>query len=405
MINSVFSNPALIIVFIIIFLLALVGLVVSIFLSSLEKKEKVKDSTKSRFYALTEIDNQMRKQEPIEFDNLSLEEICTSFRSFAANKLRLYYSIEDIRKFISSLATSHIMILQGMSGTGKTSLAYAFGRFISNDSTIIPIQPMWKERTDLIGYYNEFTKKYNETPFLETIYKANYNDKIYITILDEMNIARVEYYFAELLSLLEIPDSEARRIEIVSSLQKNDPKLFDKAGAIKLPDNMWFIGTANNDDSTFSISDKVYDRAMVMNLNKKASAFDAPEASSKLISAKAFIEAAKIASEQYQISNELEEKINQFDQFMQETYYISFGNRIKKQMHDYLAAYNACGGSELEALDDFIAKKVIRKLEGGSQSKVKNNKDFTIAKINEIFGANIMNETILAIEIIALNAR
>ena len=164
------------------------------------------------------------------------------------------------------------MILQGMSGTGKTSLAYAFGEYINNQAVVVPIQPMWKERTDLIGYYNEFTKKFNETTLFQKLYEANYNDQIYITVLDEMNIARVEYYFAEFLSLLELPDHKKRYLDVISDMWENDPKLLNE-GKLLLPRNMWFVGTANNDDSTFAISDKVYDRAMVINLDKKSNPF------------------------------------------------------------------------------------------------------------------------------------
>ena len=116
------------------------------------------------------------------------------------------------------------MILQGISGTGKTSLAYALGEFLGNKSTVIPVQPMWKERTDMIGYYNEFTGRFNETTLLEKMYEANYSKDIYITVLDEMNIARVEYYFAEFLSLMELPDAEERYLDVVTDKREKDPK-------------------------------------------------------------------------------------------------------------------------------------------------------------------------------------
>ena len=85
-----------------------------------------------------------------------------------------------------------------MSGTGKTSLAYAFGEFLQNTTTIIPIQPMWKERTDLVGYYNEFTKKFNETPLLNKMYQANYTDDIYIDkdgneVGDSIDLSQCDY--------------------------------------------------------------------------------------------------------------------------------------------------------------------------------------------------------------------
>lgn len=130
-------------------------------------------------------------------DSATLKSFCESFRNYAASRLKLYYDISDIRKFVSGLAVTRLVILQGISGTGKTSLAYALGEFLGNGSTVIPVQPMWKERTDMIGYYNEFTGRFNETTLLEKLYEANYSKDMYVTVLDEMNIARVEYYFAE----------------------------------------------------------------------------------------------------------------------------------------------------------------------------------------------------------------
>ena len=118
-------------------------------------------------------------------------------------------------------------------------------------------QAIAEKNEALIGYYNEFTKRFNETLLLEKMYEANYSRDMYITVLDEMNIARVEYYFAEFLSLLELPDPEERYLTVVSDTWESDPAQL-KSGRIKLPVNMWFIGTANNDDSTFAISDKVY---------------------------------------------------------------------------------------------------------------------------------------------------
>ena len=154
----------------------------------------------SRFYMLEKTDREMAKREEPVYDNdADLEKICEQFRNFAASRMGLYYDISDIRRFIAGMAVTHILIMQGMSGTGKTSLAYAFGEFLSNHSVIVPIQPMWKEKSDLMGYYNEFTKRFNETVLLQKMYEANYTDDMYITVLDEMNIARVEYYFAEFL--------------------------------------------------------------------------------------------------------------------------------------------------------------------------------------------------------------
>jgi len=201
-----------------------------------DESEEESEEGRSRFYMLTELDAESGKfQKESGYDNnVTLKVFCDEFRKFASNKLQLYYSIDDIRRFIAGLAVSKIVILQGMSGTGKTSLAYAMGEFLGNPSTVIPVQPMWKERTDLIGYYNEFTKRFNETTLLQKMYEANYSKSMYVTILDELNIARVEYYFAEFLSLLEIPNPERRYLDIVSDEWEDDPIQF-RGGQMRLP--------------------------------------------------------------------------------------------------------------------------------------------------------------------------
>ena len=344
-----------------------------------------------RFCMLSEIERNKNNYGQFSYDkNVSLEVFCEEFRNYAANRLKLYYDIEDIRRFVAGMAVSHILILQGMSGTGKTSLAHAFGSFIDNSSTIIPVQPMWKERTDLIGYYNEFTKKFNETLLLEKMYEANYSDDIYVTVLDEMNIARVEYYFAEFLSLLELPNPEERYIDVVSDKWENDPKQL-KDGRIKLPPNMWFIGTANNDDSTFAISDKVYDRAMVLNLDVKSERFVAPRTEKVRISCDQFNELVREAIEEYDVSNRNMKRLELLDKYLIEHFHITFGNRIMKQIKTYIPVYVSCGGDELDALDDILSKKVIRKLETQNPIYLRNSAEGLIAYIDELFGSDRMN--------------
>ncbi|MDE6690562.1 MAG: hypothetical protein K2K04_01190, partial [Clostridia bacterium] len=123
-----------------------------------KKPDEEVNTDGSRFYMLTQIDKEYESYvRPAYDDKIGLKELCEDFRNFSAGSLKLYYDIEDIRRFIGGLAVTKLIILQGMSGTGKTSLAYAFGEYLSNKTVVVPIQPMWKERTDLLGYYNEFT--------------------------------------------------------------------------------------------------------------------------------------------------------------------------------------------------------------------------------------------------------
>ena len=354
------------------------------------KGKQEPEEEQPRFYMLNEIDERMRGQRAGKFEtNITLEEFCERFRNFAASKLKLYYSIEDIRKFVANLASTRVLIMQGMSGTGKTSLAYAFGEFIKNSSAIVPIQPMWKERSDMLGYYNEFTKRFNETVLLQKMYEANYREDMFVVVLDEMNIARVEYYFAEFLSLLEIPREDKRYIDVVSDVWDNDPKLL-KNGRLKLPSNMWFIGTANNDDSTFAISDKVYDRAMIMNLDKKAVMFEPEEAEGVHISAAYFEKLAVKAKKEYRMTSRNRRRLKMLDEYMIDCFKITFGNRIMKQIETYVPVYLACGGDELDALDDIIAKKVLRKLETQNPIYVRNNVEALCNQLDELFGYDRM---------------
>ena len=353
-------------------------------------KEEEVNTSGNRFSTLTAIDAESKRYIRDDYDeSITLKQFCENFRNFAAYKSKLYYDIQDIRRFVAGLAVSHIAILQGMSGTGKTSLAYAFGEFLDNKSTVIAVQPMWKERTDLLGYYNEFTKRFNETELLQVMYKANYSKDMYVTVLDEMNIARVEYYFAEFLSKLEIPDIHDRYLDVVSDVWAQDPKLF-KDGRILLPDNMWFIGTANNDDSTFAISDKVYDRAMIMNLDSKAEPFTAPKVNKVHLSAERFKALSESAQREYRMTKRNAHRLSELDRYMIKTFHTTFGNRIMKQIKTYIPVYVSCGGDELEALDDILAKKVLRKLEMQNPVYVKKEADGFITYLDTLFGVDNM---------------
>ena len=352
--------------------------------------EDVLEEGASRFCMLSIIDENRASYKEKKFHSgITLKKFCEDLRNYASYKHKLYYDIKDIRRFVSGMAVSQILILQGMSGTGKTSLAHVMGAFLENTSTVIPVQPMWKERTDLLGYYNEFTKRFNETLLLEKMYEANYSDDIYVTVLDEMNIARVEYYFAEFLSLLELPDPDERYIDVVSDVWDNDPLQF-KSGRLKLPYNMWFIGTANNDDSTFAISDKVYDRAMILNLDEKSESFKAPKTEPTHMSADNFRELVNEALVEYEITGRNLKRLEALDRYLIDHFHITFGNRIMKQIRQYIPVYVSCGGSELEALDDILSKKIIRKLETQNPVYLRTASEDLCVYINELFGADRM---------------
>ena len=108
------------------------------------------DTGESRFYKLTEIDQLWADYVPPVYDNdITLPEFCERFRLFACSQLGLYYDIKLIRLFVAAFASTRLIILQGISGTGKTSLAYAFGKFVNNPSIVASVQPSWRDRTEL----------------------------------------------------------------------------------------------------------------------------------------------------------------------------------------------------------------------------------------------------------------
>ena len=363
------------------------------YLKNVSVKE-AKNKDLYRFSKLRMLDKEMRDE--VKYDKVSsLEEFCYQFRNFCANeKNPLYYEKKDIRSFVANLLTSKMMILQGMSGTGKTSIALAFERFIGNEIEPIAIQPMWKERSDLVGYYNEFTKKFNETLLLEELYEATFNDKIYIIILDEMNIARVEYYFAEFLSLLEYHSEEERVLEITNDVWNSDPKKLIE-GRLPIGHNVYFIGTANNDESTFAISDKVYDRSMIINLNKKAERFYADEGHPIHISNKDFMYLANEARINFSSTDEtkVRKDIEILNSILLQTLRISFGNRMVKQILDYIPVYEACGGTKEEAFDDFVSKKILRKIEGLDFIQLRDSIGTCLEKINQNFKKGELTES------------
>lgn len=216
----------------------------------------------NRFPKLSMVDLKYRTWQPPVYDNdITLEQFVEGYRFFACSEMGLYYTPEIVRRYVAGMAASKLLILEGISGTGKTSLPYSFSRYVDNPATIVSVQPSYRDRTEVLGYFNEFSKRFNETEFLRAVYEAGLREDPSYIVLDEMNLARVEYYFAEILSVLEMPSQDEWTLDLVPVAWDGDPKGLED-GKIRIPGSLWFVGTANNDDSTFTITDKVYDRAI-----------------------------------------------------------------------------------------------------------------------------------------------
>ena len=363
-----------------------------------QTEEGVVLTTVKRFSKLIEVDNFYKTYTPPEYDNnVTLEQICEDYRNFACSRMHLFYDIKTIRLFIAGMASTKLIILQGISGTGKTSLPYSFGKFLGVDTTIASVQPSWRDRTELFGFFNEFTKNFNETEVLRRIYASGFNNDVNLILLDEMNIARVEYYFAEMLSILEMPNADEWKLDLVPNVWSTDPENLDK-GMIKIPQNVWYIGTANNDDSTFAISDKVYDRAQPINLDAKGIAFDAPDTPPMNLGYDHLNELFEDAFKKYPISEENLKKIQHLDLWVIEKLRVAFGNRIIKQMGLFVPVYVACGGDELDGIDYVMATKIFRKFESLNLSMLRDELRDLCTYLRKTFGANSMKESIAYLE-------
>ena len=357
-----------------------------------ESPQEEVDTTTSRFPKLTAVDNEYANYKIVNYNNsFTLEQLVENFRNFAASHLGLYYKSEMIRLFIAALASTKLVILQGISGTCKTSLAYAWGKFLKHDSCVASVQPSWRDRTELFGYFNEFTKKFNETDVLKEIYQAGYTDDIYTVILDEMNISRVEYYFAEMLSILEMPNKDEWIVELVSSAWPDDPKNIIE-GKLKIPANVWYIGTINNDDSTFMVTDKVYDRAMPLDINDKGQVFDALDIDAQDINYTYLENLFNEARDKNPISEDTLSKINEMDDYVIKHFRIAFGNRIVAHMKKFVPVYVGCGGDEIDGVDYFIARKILRKFEQLNISYIRDEIDGYIEFLDKTFGKGKMKE-------------
>lgn len=355
-----------------------------------EQKDKV---LTSRFPKLTLVDQEYADyQYPVYDDEVTLEEFVNGYRLYAASQLGLYYTPEIIRRFVAGMASSKLLILEGISGTGKTSLPYSFSRYLNNPATIVSIQPSYRDRTEILGYFNEFSKRFNETEFLRALYEANYRPDPTLIVLDEMNLARIEYYFAEMLSVLEMPSKDEWVLDLVPTAWDGDPKLLD-AGKIHVADSTWFIGTANNDDSTFTITDKVYDRAMPIELNERADAFECDPQPGCDVTAEHLQYMFQRAKVDHPISDEMLDNLQKLDQYLQTRFKLAFGNRIMKQMYDFIPVYVACGGTELGAMDYIIARKVLKKFESMNVSFVRDEITGLINYIEKTFGKAGMEDS------------
>ncbi|MEA3511503.1 MAG: AAA family ATPase, partial [Actinomycetota bacterium] len=181
---------------------------------------------------------------------------------FAAAGFRI--APDTLLRYHLSLKTRGFVILSGVSGTGKSWLTRLYADAVGGRSLVIPVAPNWTTNEDLLGFHNPVIDKYVDTEFSRFLREAvdeqedadlrGVAPRPYFLVLDEMNLARVEYYFAKFLSVMEARTQDGVAIEMSAS------------ESLPLPANLYAVGTVNVDETTHGFSDKVYDRAQVIAL-------------------------------------------------------------------------------------------------------------------------------------------
>ena len=320
-------------------------------------------------------------------DLKTLTNYVQQWMAFKSDK-SFYYDLNTIRIFLAGLHMSPISVLQGISGTGKTSLPREFAKALISDLAyrnsktepdnapyrICAVQSGWRDNMDLMGYYNSFEHKYKETDFFKALYVANqpkYSNTLFLIILDEMNLSRPEHYFADFLSLLEQSSNE-RFINLTNTPNEVLPDFLKNTnGRLTVPENVRFIGTANHDETTLEFAPKTYDRSNLMEMPKNH-----PDKNNFIKSDEEFSVSYEWLNQQFRkAESSFSKDCEIFDDFVKEieTLFlkdkgIGVGNRLEDQSKRFISVYLQSGlendrKSDLAvASDHLITSRLFRTL-------------------------------------------
>lgn len=329
------------------------------------------EATRSPFERLSAMDIDVDLQEPP-----SQTESPTSLQSFveevrqriADEPLRsgepLFFTLRDLRIFVAGLAMSRLHLLQGISGTGKTSLPLAFAHAVGGGSDVVEVQAGWRDRQDLLGHYNTFERRYDETPFVQALYRAEsiaFADSLFLVVLDEMNLSHPEQYFADVLSAQERGNP---RLTLTNTSLEPAPARLEDGRVLRIPDNVWFVGTANHDETTMGFADKTYDRAHMQELPVRREEFTRrkakPHGSLSLRALSSMFDHAGASR-----SNEVEAAqlyLEELRDTLTDRFNVGWGNRLDKQLRRFVPVVVEAGGSVGEAIDHLLSTKILRKV-------------------------------------------
>ncbi len=336
----------------------------------------------------------------------------------------LRYSKDTIKKFIAGLHMSPISILQGISGTGKTSLPRAVAIAMTADDVrysvdngddelpqapyrICPIQSGWRDKMDLMGFYNSFEKSYHETEFFNALYLANqpkYEHTLFFIVLDEMNLSRPEHYFADFLSKLEQSEGQ-RKIKIDNVPEDICPKSI-VGGTLSIPKNVRFIGTANHDETTLEFAPKTYDRSNVIDMPRNCPSDKIPNFEKKYNVtydwlSKKFKEAEDKHVEECKIFDNFIKDSDLLDLLAERG--IGVGNRFEGQAKRFLSVFVEAGENVKEdtakAADHLMTTRLLRTLKDNYDLGYDTLDDFK-ERYKLVFFDHFGSETIEAIELI-----
>ncbi|MCS4039908.1 S1 RNA-binding domain-containing protein [Salinibacter ruber] len=345
----------------------------------------------------------------------------------------LYYDEEVIENFYTCLKCDDLVILSGLSGVGKSKLPKHVAEAIGGIFEMEPVRPNWNDDRDLLGYYNPRTGSYQSTTFLDTLIEASENrDRLYILCLDEMNLAPPEYYFALFLSKLESdadefhPDPslsrevlQSQKREILAEILELEDKLKEVGAGredslqyqikalrrqidelsnyyeVQIPPNVKFVGTVNVDQTTEGFSDKVLDRANVIQFEspdlKNLRRLDQHEdVSPKLLPFSEFQEFASVEPgvPAEKPLSDYDNHLTEINEFMSGS--LGFGYRVYNAVLRYMKLIEAekyydqsqgnKGLSLDEAFDSQLIQRVLPKIRGMDtkdiSSSLKNFKSF-----------------------------